>query len=112
MHLGEREALALRDDALVHPLGGHARDGGAVAAKLGLLVLEVLEVVVDRAPLVNAVGGGVAGRRPDVVDLGLLDQVLDGGKCTPTPEAKLKTRFVVPKLKATLRRTQRMPVDS
>ena len=27
MHLGEREALALRDDALVHPLGGHARDG-------------------------------------------------------------------------------------
>ena len=77
IRLGDREALALRVNALVHPRDRLALDVRAVAAELGGHVLEVLEEVVDGAPLQNAIGRGVAGRRPDVVDLGLLDQVLE-----------------------------------
>ena len=97
MRLGDREALALRVNALVHPLDRLALDGRAVAAELGGHVLEVLEEVVDGAPLQNAIGRGVAGRRPDVVDLGLLDQELD--QCASVLATLAQTKKALQKAK-------------
>ena len=50
MRLGDREALGLSGDALVHPRGRDGLDRRAVAAQLGRLIVKIREVVVDRRP--------------------------------------------------------------
>ena len=54
MRLGDREALGLSGDALVHPRDRDGLGRRAVAAQLGRLIVKIREVVVDRRPLTAA----------------------------------------------------------